>query len=398
MKKINILIVGELYLPLIPWFLEDKKPQGAPAVYSLYQYLGTSSQHQFTSLIFSKTKNHTKVFPNGSKIVFRKFYFPNHYIWKSIVYFKLLAQVQAELNTGQYDIVYGLSNFASVAAIAGQKTNIPSVGRIYGTILTRAVKQRNYLKLYSRFFLDVLAIKRPADLVIATEDGTAYDEVFSFFNNSPKKPLLLLNGIDEDFKTILLEQPPIISLPNTGRIKIAYIARLESYKRQDIAIDVLSLLHQAMQDKFALTILGSGSEERTLKNKVAAANLSKEVQFIPEVPHEDLPSFLSEQHICLFLYEGGSLGNTLWECALAGKLIVTVDSGKTSKYFEDGVNCIMAKDGSDLASSLAHKILQLTDQDIGQLTKNSRSMVKDLIDPWPKRYDQEFDHIEATLL
>lgn len=389
----KILLLGELYRPLIPWFLYDKPPKGVPAVYNLYQYLGNSADFQFHSVIYNPEIETIKKFPNGSTIELKKFNFPIYYVWKFLVLFKLFFWGGRQLKKQQYDLVYGLSTFSLVAAFLGKKYKIPSVGRIYGTILTKDVNEGNYFRLYTRFLFDVLSIKYPADKVICTLDGTEYDKVFHFFNKNPdQQPQLLYNGMESGLRSKLLSFPNVQAFQSPA--KFCYIARLEPYKRQEIAIEVVNhLVHNYGWDEIQLTIIGSGSMEKKLKDLVSAKGLEKQVVFISEMPHQDIPDFIRDQDAAFFFYEGGSLGNVLWESALAGKLIVTVDNAGTGVLFKDGQNCIIAPDSENLAKEIVEKLEARKEESLLDLTSQSRELVKSLILTWEERFDKEFKEI-----
>ena len=385
--------MGELYRPLTPWFLEDKEPTGVPAVYNLYKYLSTSDDYSFHSIVYNRDINKVKTFSNGSILELKKLSFPNYYIWKLIVFFKLLFDGNNLLKVKSFDLVYGLSTFSTIAAILGKWNQIPSVGRIYGTILTKDVQQKNYFKLYTRFFFDVLAIKIPADTVICTFDGTKYDEVFQFFNKK-KKVNLLYNGMDKQLRGKLLSYPIVSNLPDQETINLCYIARLESYKRQELAIDLVQTLVTKYKIKnLKLSIVGTGSREKSLKKLVESNNLGDFVEFKSEVSHAEITTYVKSQHASLFFYEGGSLGNILWESSLAGKLIITVDNGATGELFKDNINCIIANDDEHFVENIASKIASYTGKDISHLTAASRSMVSENIKTWQERFDLEFSHI-----
>ncbi len=389
-KTKKILLIGELYKPLIPWFLEDKEPQGVPAVYNLYKYLGNSKHYIFHSIVFNRTVNKKKVFPNGSFIEFKKYSVPNYFLWKFLVFFKLLFWGNRKLKQESFDLIYGLSTFSTVAAILGKKRRVLSVGRIYGTILTKDVKAKNYFRLYTRFFFDILAIKIAADKMICTQDGTEYNKVFNFFNKK-QKVKLFYNGMDVSLRNELLsfKETKVLSEP----LQFCYIARLEYYKRQDFAIQIISLLVNKYNVNARLTIIGSGSKASYLKNLVKQDKLEDHVTFISEMPHMDIPPFLAAQQASMFFYEGGSLGNILWESALAGKLIITINNAGTGKVFKDGENCLIASEGEDFVKIMAEKIMKTINKDISPITQNSRNTVETLISDWETRFDKEFDYI-----
>ena len=389
----KILLLGELYKPLIPWFLHDAPPKGVPAVYNLYQFLGNHPEYQFHSIIYNPEINKIKTFPNGSVIELKKFSFPIYYVWKLLVFIKLLFGSNTILKNNSYDLVYGLSTFATIAALVGRWNKVSSVGRIYGTILTKHVQDRNYFKLYTRFFFDVLATKIPADKVIATLDGTEYDKVFDFFNKTKERqPTLLYNGMDAKLRTKLLSFPIVKNWSSPTRF--CYIARLETYKRQELAIKIVDkLVHQYQWTDLEFTIVGSGSRADFLKNLVTEKKLNAYITFISEMPHQEIPDFLATQDAAFFFYEGGSLGNILWESALAGRLIITVDNAGTGLLFENGINSVIVPESVDFVEEMASELSALKGADLSSLSKASRELVSGLVPTWKERFEREFKMI-----
>ena len=112
-----------------------------------------------------------------------------------------------------------------------------------------------------------------------------------------------------------------------------------------------------------------------------------------EIEHVNIPSILRQCHASLFFYEGGSLGNTLWESALAGRLIITIGTGETGEIIKDGKNGLILPDNYSFTKDMAIRINQLIGKDILNITSQGRKTAEHLIKPWEERFDQEFDRI-----
>jgi len=391
LKKSKILILSEYYPPIKNWLFDEGPPEGVPAIYNFYDYLGDRDDLTFTAICYNPIKNHIKTFPNGSSIELKKLSINSYYLWKIIVLLKTYRLGNSKMKKTKFHLVYGLSQFSFLAAKLGKKHKTPSVGRILGTLLTKVHSDKNYISLYTRHILDVLNIKIPCDEIICTFDGTAYDDVFPKFNKK-RNPKLLFNGMDLKFREELLSFPNVKILPSKDTLKICYIARLEYYKRQELAIEMMSALSNKYQIKNAvLTIVGSGSKEKTLKKLVQERKLNKFVDFLPAIPHHKIPKYLDTQHIALFLYEGGSLGNALWESTLSGRLIGTVDNGSTAKIFQDNINGIVVSEDENIPTNLALRISELIGTDVSSMTKNGRDEVASKVKGWKERFDHEFD-------
>ncbi len=390
----KFFLISELYPPLTPWLYEGKAPKGMPAVYNLFQHLGQHPEHEFYSIIVNREQEKTIHFPNGSRIDLVRLRLPFYYLWKLVVFFYLFFLGSKVLRKGEYDVVYGLSTFSTIASILGRRHGVFSVSRIYGTILTDPVKKREYFKLYTRYIFDILAIRQSSNLLLCTQDGTQFDEVVRFFD--PKKKVdFLYNGMEKALKERLLKIPLVESLPKEAEIKICYIARLYPYKRQWLGIELMAeLVHQLGVSNVRLNILGTGSEEEMLRQLVIDKKLEDKVHFIAEIPHDEIPDFVAEHHLSLFFYVGGSLGNTIWENALAGRLIATVDNGGTAEVFKDQVNGLIAADDADFPKVMAQKIKALIGRDLRPITGEGRRFVASIILDWEERFAKEMTLIE----
>lgn len=392
----KLFFIGEYYAPLKDWFAHDGKPKGVPAVYNLYQYLGNHPKHKIHARIYTYDLNRKIELPNGSTITLVQVKVPIYLLWKLCVYIIWVLKGGKYIKKQSPDIIYAQGSFVSIAAYWGRKLSIPSVGRIYGTILTQLVKKRDYFNLYTRNILEIIGIKNPCDLMICTQDGTAYDEVGKFFK-SDFEVELLYNGMESKIRKQLLGYQNVSSYGNDSTIKIASIARLFPYKRHELSI----LLCKSLKEKnipTQLSIIGSGSEEKSLKALVVKLNLLNEVTFIPELSQVEMLDWLPSQDICTLFYAGGSLGNVMWECALAGRLIITVDNGRTSSVIHNDKNGIIFPDDERLVERCSKSIEKYLTKDISDLTYQLREDIAKIIPEWGIRFDREMDLIEKRLL
>jgi len=199
----------------------------------------------------------------------------------------------------------------------------------------------------------------------------------------------MYNGMDAALRTKLLGFPIVKNCSSPTRF--CYIARLETYKRQELAIDIVhKLIHKYDWKDLVFTIMGGGSRAEFIKDYVKERQLTEYIQFIPEIPHQEIPDFMATQDAGFFFYEGGSLGNTLWESALAGRLIVAVDNAGTGALFKDGINSVIAPDTPDFVEVMAEKLAALRGTDLSKLSQASRDLVEGLVPTWEVRFEREF--------
>ena len=386
-------MIGEYYAPIVNWLKNDAKPEGVPAIYNFYNFLGRSERVMFHSIIYNPDINKTIDFPNGSTIELKKFYFPSYYLWKAIVFIKLYFWGSRKLKKKKYDLIYGFSTFSTVAHFLGKKFNIKSTGRILGTILTKDFANKNYFKIYTRYIFDVLAMKYPCDCVITTMDGSGYDKVFPHFNKNMKIHLLA-NGMEEKMRSRLLSIENVKKIAREELIRLCYVARLEEYKRVDRGLNLVKeLIDEHGLTNIRFTILGAGSKEHSLKELSNQLGLTEYVEFLPAVAHEELPNFLATQHAGMFFYQGGSIGNILWETGMSGRLVLTIDNGDTGVVFKDGQNCLIAGEDAEFLSIMANKFVGILDKDISEITASARNTVAGYVGTWEDRFGRELDII-----
>lgn len=390
----KIFIIGEYYPPLRKWLKEGGHPEGVPAVYNFYTYLAKHPRHQFHARIYTQDIRKVWTFENGSTLELVRLRIPIYLFWKFCVYCLWCLAGGKAIRKYQPDVIYAQGSFVSIGARWGKKLGIPSVGRIFGTILTDLVKRKKYFQLYTRNILEVIGIKYPCDLVISTKDGTAYDEVARYFN--PKSDVTLMyNGMEQSIRNQLLSYPAVRELSSLQPIYLASISRLFPYKRHHISIDLCKRLRADGLD-VRLTIVGSGPELASLKKR--AEPIKEYITFIPEMSQYDMLDWLKGQDICTFFYAGGSLGNVLWECALAGKLVVSVDNGKTAEVIRHLENGIIHADNAQVIDETARSIKDLINVEDLQLAENLRKEVKAIIPEWEVRFEKELQLMEDTFL
>jgi len=283
--------------------------------------------------------------------------------------------------------------FAPYAMLLGKLFKTKSVGRLFGTLSSVMIKKKQYLKLYFRNFLDVMAIKLPCDVMISTEDGTEY-EFFAKTMNPSKEVKLMYNGIDESLKKKLLNSYSPNRTLNPKKIKIVYVGRLSYWKRQDLAIDTLYSLRQKGIDA-SMTFIGDGPDLDKINTQVAQLHLQDYVDIVNGIPQMSLPDLITQYDISMFLYDNGNLGNALWEASLAGQLICIKNSGDLKGIFENNINSIVI-DNEDSAEIIASNIISaLSNPNVFQFGGKIQKKVDQIIKDWKVRINDELTYINS---
>ncbi len=372
------------------WLIEGKDPEIMPAVYEFYTYLGNHNEHTFDAVIAHPTINKVVEFPNGSKIYIHKLSVPFHYIRKftSLRFLKKKAKELLKENQ-DYTHVYGMTIYANVAREIGVEYQLPSIGRLFGSLIWDVLQKGQWLKSKTRFHYQMREIKTPCDLTICTEDGTEFDKAINKY--SPEsKVYMMYNGINPTLREKLNSISTISSIDSSKKIRFCFIARLTYWKRQDLALDIIyKLKHKGLN--VSLDIFGRGETESKLRSKIKDLDLSKEVTIKGSIPHDKMPSVLSQYQVAMFLYDASNLGNAMWEASLSGRLIFTRDTGKTANLFTRSNSIIMSGENTNKA---VDDFIQLLDSDL-TLPQSSRNKINSLLPNWEDRLEFEMTIISS---
>lgn len=383
----KFLIVSDMF-SLEDWLIDGKKPEIMPAVYEFYNYLGNHSEHTFDAVIAHPSINKVIDFPNGSKIYIHKLSVPFHYIRKfsSLKFLKNKGKELIKINQN-YTHVYGMTIYANVARELGDEFNLPSVGRLFGSLIWDVLKKDQWLKSKTRFHYQLKEIKDPCDLTICTEDGTEFDKAINKYSPQSKVEMMY-NGINQELRKKLLSIPAVNHIYSSQEIRFCYIARLTYWKRQELALDIIYKLKSKGLNVF-LDIIGKGELQSKLYKKVKKLNLTKEVKFKGSIAHDKMPSVLSQYHVAMFLYDASNLGNAMWEASLSGRLILTRDTGKTCNIFNMDNAIIMSEENTE---KVAMDFMSILNSKI-YLAQNARSTINNILPGWRERLEYEMSII-----
>lgn len=391
----KLFIIGDIFTGLKPWLIEDKAPKGMPAVYNFYKYLGNSREHSFFSIIINKEVNKEIKFPNGSKIKLLKISINNQYLFRIVALFYAYRLTKKYVKKNKYDAIYGMANYSLIAGILGRKFKLLSISRMFGAFSPKYIKEKKYFPIYTRFILEYLATKYAGDLFISTQDGTQHNILVDYAK--PESEFhMMFNGIDKDFRNQLLDIPFIKKISSNKKIKISYIARLSWWKRQDIALNVAEILVKKYNLDIEMIFLGNGPDLEKLKKIAKDKKIEKNLRFLGALDRDNYVKALKDIDISLFMYDFSNLGNALWECMYAGKLIATKNSGDTGKYLKNNVNALVVEE-SDTGEQIAKKIVNNLEKDISHITKQARDDIKKWVTTWDERIEKELKMIEERV-
>lgn len=386
------LILSEDFEGIQPWLFYDRPIEGMPAVYHFFQYLGQSESISFHAIIVNKVIDRTISLPNGSTIRMIRLRANPHYLWKFLSFFYHLWIGTSYLRRHKVELVYGMGFYGLAANFLGKYFRKKTVNRKYGCLIWELLQEKRFFRIYTRHFFEVAAFKYAPDLTISTEAGMFTEEVATYFNPNIRIHSLY-NGMDNKLKNCLLQLPLVENLPDMDQmLQLCYIARLGISKRQDLAIEVVEILvRQFGMKNIRLDLIGNGLHYDQLSKMIQEKGLDEWIRILPAFPQQALPEVLCQYHICMFCYDGGIMGNILWESMLSGRLIAIRKTGNHHLFNE--TNAILAEAGNDFTLEMAQAIFKKLGMPIGSLTYNSRKIADDLITSWEERFAKEMKFI-----
>ena len=146
-----------------------------------------------------------------------------------------------------------------------------------------------------------------------------------------KAVIMLETAVSDD--TLKRLQPLRKSSKETEKVQIVYTGRLIPLKAVDIAISAIALMKKRESVKF--TIVGKGFLKKELEERVKQFGLEKQIEFLGQIPREQVLELLKRADIFLFpsLKEGGTWA--LMEAMAAGLPCVCMDTSGMSVIADD---------------------------------------------------------------
>ncbi|HIH31554.1 TPA: glycosyltransferase family 4 protein [Candidatus Woesearchaeota archaeon] len=177
---------------------------------------------------------------------------------------------------------------------------------------------------------------------------------------SPRlKVKVIPNGIDTDkFKPRKRKSK---NEKNKNEIRLLYAGRLIPLKRIDLIIRALPGVIRNNDKKIVFRIVGSGSEEKNLRNLVKELNIEKYVEFRGEVDYREIHKEYQDSDIYIQMSKVEGMSNTILEAMACGLPIITTDVGGAKKFVQGNGTIVDPKSSNNLSNILSR---YLKDSDI----------------------------------
>lgn len=313
-------------------------------------------------------------------------------------YFQIMAFIKAQKLHGKHeiDVVYGYEIYGvPVVKVLSRLWRAPIVSRFQGTSFGAGWVNRRFRKI--RAWEHFVGLRIPTDLIIMTNDGTQGDKVLACLGVNMDRVRFWMNGVDwKSFESLtkLLDARKQLAL--TAKHVLLCISRLESWKRVERSIQVLPDVVRDHPDTI-LVIVGNGSERERLQSIARELGVEQHVRFEGAVPHDGIPQYLAAADVFLSFYDWSNVGNPLLEAMMAGKCIVTLNNGDTSRFIINNENGILLEcDDLPKLPEVIRKLL--ADDKLRQrLGANARRFAEEHFWRWEERMKAEVQVVEELL-
>ena len=188
------------------------------------------------------------------------------------------------------------------------------------------------------------------------------------------------NGVDLK-KFTPTSSPPILRSKTGGEregVVIITASRLVPKNGVDILIRAMAELNtkKLQATSYKLQIVGSGPEEKKLKQLAKDLGVENLIQFVGEVPPEGIPQYLASADIFVRPSRSEGLGTAFLEAMASGLPVIATPVGGIVDFLADRQTGLFCK--VDDPADLAKKILLLLEDGFlrDQISKNGRLLVE----------------------
>jgi glycosyltransferase involved in cell wall biosynthesis len=331
----KILYVARLFSGLETSFLSGIwKPTGVPTIYNLVEELDRKYETMFIfsakdsgrgySSLWNKRKDCALSVTGLTQqihVLAGIDFFPTWMTRKIAIILRDIRQIIVIiLATIRFkpDIIYCDHASVIVAAIlARYQGKIPIVFRAMGVypFMRKSLTPSNVIHYIYRW-----AYYSPFDLVICTQDGSGVESWLHDALRIGVKREILLNGTSKVIFPEILDKK-LQSLSKKKNI-ILFVGKLEKHKGcYDFVESILLLLKERVVKVHAL-VVGTGSEERELKELVEKSHFKNNFTFIDRLSHNQIAATHKISDIYVSMNRLGNLSNANLEAIQANDCMV----------------------------------------------------------------------------
>ncbi len=385
------------------------RPQGAPAIYKMMERLDrgpdevrfilTSRKAGPEDASGWKERLDREVGVEGLRtsvwILAGESYFPK---WTGrfrgyLCELRQLIRIVRERIRFRPDLAYFDRANVIIAGVMARFLRVPVVLRIMGVTpnMHEFIAGRRPFEWLVRW-----AYRSPFALVVCTLDGSGGEEWMKKILLPSVPRLQLFNGVEISGRPSQMD-PRLDSLPRDKSI-VLFLGRLEPIKDCDIFIDAALRLWDTHRDRLHVLVVGYGSREKELLEKIESTGAGEMFTFIDRLPHSQVAGAFTRADIYVSLNRMGNLSNANLEAMAYGCCIVVPES-RTGPEIDIDTDRLIPADAAlrvsheNPAESIAGALADLCDHPDKRdsYARNALRISKNLLAGWPERIDREIE-------
>ncbi len=277
----------------------------------------------------------------GSKIIWPLF---NTLIYPVYAEFdrRVHRQFKAEVEQGVYDLVHAVTpmmpRYPVKIVKACDKTPFifgPVNGGVpfpegFGKVANQEFAYLNFLRAIGRYLIPGYRRTYEKAAHVLAGSSYTYGMVKDLFNIQKERlELFYENGIKSSF---LKEAKKPRETGSQQPVNLLFVGRLVPYKGADMLLEALGKLDNSLREKFKVTIVGDGSERKTLDQLVDQYQLRDQVHFAGWVTQDETLKYYSEADVFCFPSVREFGGAVVLEAMANGLPCIVVNNGGIGEY------------------------------------------------------------------
>jgi len=315
------------------------------------------------------------------------------YLWPA--WFRIQRAVDKALKAGGYDFVYGQGPLSEAANAAARRHGVPFGQRRYGDSTWTLAQLKGTLYAKVSHMPESLSFRGRKEFMVATQDGSGVDKALRLFFRDGKPPYAFYHWLNGYPAYESLGPDP--QMPQFTTPYLLYVARVETWKRQTMAVRVV----KALRDRGVsvhLYYAGQVIEPEYLaeiEHLAARLGVGDLVHYVGIFQNRFMGHYAQRALACLSMYEMCNLGNVFIETFASGAVTVSLDDGSLDGVVVNGENGFLVKD-VDAAAAVIGRLL--ADSDLRERVQAAaRASARADFLPWNERADREIGLIESCV-
>lgn len=262
-------------------------------------------------------------------------------------------------------------------------------------VLLKDVSFKNKLKEFVRNQLNKLVRFNPLSNLIFKQSRKIFattEQSLFYINQTFQHKTILKPAIGIQ----LLDKSNSITVQSAPEIKLLYVGQFLYWKGLQLCFDALKELADE-NINFKLTLVGKGSEQNSLKEKIKNLNLESQVEWINWLPQEQLAQVYAQNDLFLFPSLHDSGGMVVLEAMSEGLPVITLDIGGPGIFVNEKVGSkipVLHRSYHQVVTDYAKAIKELAQNRtlLSEKATNAKNHVEEF--SWTKTIDNAYSVIE----